>query len=99
MWPMAANNLDSSLEPDIIPMVVSEASGDQRPSVISLGTKSRGLPGLLTADSGDNQRASNGESNPLLGEVSDRKSNHSFLYFTCALLEFTWNDCGSSSVQ
>ena len=67
MWPMAANNLESSLEPDIIPVVVSEASGDQRPSVISLGTKSRGLPGLLTADSSDK----NEESNSLHREVSD----------------------------
>lgn len=68
MWPMAANNLDSSLEQDIIPVVVSEASSDQRPSVISLGTKSRGLPGLLTADG---SRASNEESNSLHREVSD----------------------------
>lgn len=67
MWPMAANNLDSSLEPDI-PVEVSQASSDQRPSVISLGTKSRGLPGLLTADG---SRASNEESNSLHREVSD----------------------------
>lgn len=68
VWPMAATNLDSSPEPDIVPVVVSEASSDQRPSVISLGTKSRGLPGLLTADSSDNHRA-NEESNSLHREV------------------------------
>ena len=46
---MAGRGEDSSPEPDTQPMLVLSVGSDlQRPSIISLGEESRGLPGLIS---------------------------------------------------
>lgn len=61
---MAATDLGSSPEPDV-PILVSQTSSDQ---TISLGDKSRGLPGLLTPETSSHGSGWR-ERNSLRGEV------------------------------